>query len=57
MTFLSVRQVAERYSVSTSTVWRWAKAGDLPQPTRFGPQAVRWHKDALTAWETARAAS
>lgn len=27
--------VAALFSISPATVWRWCKAGDLPQPTRI----------------------
>lgn len=34
-------QLAERYSVSRATIWRWTKDGKLPQPARIG-SCVRW---------------
>ena len=40
--YLSAAGVAERYGVHANTVWRWAKAGQIPQPVKLGPRATRW---------------
>lgn len=40
--YLSVKEVAVRYEVDPSTIWRWLKKGMFPQPKRFGPQTLRW---------------
>lgn len=42
--WLSDRQVAAIFSVSRSTVWRWAHDGHLPRPRKIGPQCVRWRR-------------
>lgn len=42
-----VRVVAARFSVHPMTVWKWVKAGKLPQPVRRGPQTVRWNVGLL----------
>jgi predicted DNA-binding transcriptional regulator AlpA len=33
---------------SHASLWRWAKAGILPQPRRFG-RSTRWHVGELRA--------
>ncbi len=35
-------QLAEIYSVSRATIWRWAAAGRLPQPVKLSPGCTRW---------------
>ena len=41
--FLTVEQVAERYGVSTDSIWRWKRSGRFPAPRRVGPNTTRWH--------------
>ena len=52
--FASVRMLADRYDVDTSTVWRWCKAGRFPQPTNLSPRCTRWDMDAVEAHEASR---
>lgn len=35
-------QLAEIYSVSRATIWRWAAAGILQQPTKLSRGCTRW---------------
>jgi prophage regulatory protein len=47
--YLSDRQLAERFSVSRQTIWRWTRQGVLPAPVHIGP-AARWrHSDIAKA--------
>ncbi len=41
-TYVSVTQLARRYSVDRSTIWRWVQRGILPQPFPFSEQTTRW---------------
>ena len=34
--------VAAWLGVSRTTIWRWTKAGKLPQPRRLGSNTTRW---------------
>ncbi|PKR60068.1 helix-turn-helix transcriptional regulator [Thalassospira lohafexi] len=52
--YLSVKQVAERYSVSAPTVWRWAQANNFPQPVRITGNCTRWRMVDIEAWEKSR---
>ena len=45
--YLSVAQVAERYGVSTDTVWRWSRNGDMPKPMKLSPGSTRWRLSDL----------
>lgn len=40
--FLTVDQVANRYGVSTDSIWRWKRNGEFPDPVRVGPNCTRW---------------
>ena len=46
-TYLSDKQVAQRYSIGRSTVWQWVKDGLLPSPVRFGQRCSRWSSEDL----------
>lgn len=35
-------QLANFFSVSRATVWRWAAAGRIPQPVKLSPGCTRW---------------
>ena len=52
-TFLSDRQVAERYSVNRGTIWRWSKCADFPNPVRL-MNSTRWKLADLETWESSR---
>lgn len=45
--YLSAKGVAVRYDIGISTVWQWAKDGNLPEPVRFGNRCTRWDESIL----------
>lgn len=45
--YLKTAQVAARYGISRTTVWRWIKAGRLPEPVMVGPGVRRFPIAAL----------
>lgn len=49
--FLRVSEVAARYGISRSTVWRWLKKGKIPKPIKLGEDSTRWRLSDLEAWE------
>ena len=54
--YLSATQVAGRYNVSTDTIWRWSRNGDLPRPVKLSPGSTRWRlSDLLVHEESLRA--
>lgn len=54
-TFLNVKQVAERYGVDVTTIWRKRKNDtSFPKPVTLGPQTVRWKLADLQTWEESR---
>jgi len=41
--YLTVHEVAERFGVSTPTIWRWLKASQLPKPVKLSAGCTRWN--------------
>ena len=40
--YLNVTRVAERYGVSTDTIWRWSRNGAMPKPFKLSSGSTRW---------------
>ena len=55
--YFSDKQLAERFGVTRSTIWRWARGGDFPQPVSLSPGCKRWRLSDVEAWEAAREAA
>jgi len=53
--YMSDRQLAARYSIDKSTLWRWVKEGTFPSPIRLGLACTRWSVADLEAWEADKA--
>ena len=45
--FLSKKEVARKFNISPSTVFRWAKDGIIPPPIRLGPNTTSWDENEL----------
>jgi prophage regulatory protein len=48
--YLMDKQVAERFSVSRTTIWRWIRTSNFPKPVKLGG-STRWRLADLEAWE------
>ena len=46
---LTVLEVGKALGVSPATVWRWAKAGRIPQPRKIGENSTRWDSQEVRA--------
>lgn len=46
---LTVLEVAKALGVSPATIWRWAKAGRIPQPRKLGENSTRWDSREVQA--------
>jgi predicted DNA-binding transcriptional regulator AlpA len=46
---LDADAVANLYSVSRVTVWRWWQAGRIPAPVKQRPMYTRWLKSQVVA--------
>jgi prophage regulatory protein len=49
--FLRDIEVAIRYNISRSTIWRWVKNGRFPKPIKLGVGSTRWRFSDLETWE------
>lgn len=52
--YLSVDQVAHRFSVSKDSIWRWKRKGDFPTPVKLGGTTTRWRLTDIEDWESQR---
>ena len=52
---LSPGELAEKLSVSRSTISRFTRTGVLPKPVRLGPATPRWAEPVIDQWHAARA--
>lgn len=57
MKFLSDRDLANRYSIGRTTVWRWLADGRLPPPVQLTPGTTRWRLIDIEAFEAKRLAA
>jgi excisionase family DNA binding protein len=46
---LTVAETAELLRLSTSSVWRLSKSGEMPKPIHVGGRRL-WRRDQLMAW-------
>lgn len=51
-TYLTDKQVAERYNVGRATPWRWVQKGSFPKPKVFSAGCTRWKLSDIEKWET-----
>ena len=49
--FYTDLQVARRYQIHRTTIWRWISLGHFPRPVKLSPGCTRWPQDALEKWE------
>lgn len=52
--FLTAREVASRYGVAVSSVWRWVREGAMPAPVKLGQTCTRWRLEDLKEFEASR---
>lgn len=45
--YVSAAQLADRYGVDRSTVWRWSVQGIIPAPIKLSDQCTRWNLDEI----------
>lgn len=43
-----------RYPCAASTIWRWVKRGEFPQPVRLTGGTTAWPADVVEQWEASR---
>ena len=52
--YLTDKDLAERYRVHRTTVWRWVRRGNFPSPDRLSENCSRWSGEKVEAWEQSR---
>lgn len=52
--YLQDKEVAERYGVHRTAIWRWVREVNFPKPTRLTPGTTRWKLSDVEEWEKAR---
>ena len=53
-TYIRDTQLAKRYGVARSTIWRWVHDGNFPKPVRLSDQCTRWRSSEVDEWEVHR---
>lgn len=48
------RAVEDRVGVTRSTVYRWMRESDFPEPIRVAPGCVRWSEREIEEWIASR---
>lgn len=43
--------LAKRYSVDRTAIWRWCRNRAFPQPVKLSPGCSRWNLLDVEAWE------
>ncbi|MDA1095498.1 MAG: AlpA family phage regulatory protein [Acidobacteria bacterium] len=51
---LRPRNLATALGVSTTTLWRWAKAPDFPRPFRLGENSIAFDAQEIARWLAGR---
>lgn len=51
MQYLSDKLLAERFSVSRATIWRWTSENKLPKPIKLATGTTRWRLADIEAFE------
>lgn len=49
--FLTPQEVADRYGISKTTVWKWVRDGKLAAPVKLAEQTTRFKLADLLEWE------
>jgi prophage regulatory protein len=49
--YFSDLQLADRYQVNRTTIWRWVARNYLPRPVQLSPGTTRWRRDEIESHE------
>jgi prophage regulatory protein len=52
--YLTDKQLAARFSVGRTTIWRWVREKNFPSPVRLGEAVTRWKLIDVELWEKMR---
>jgi prophage regulatory protein len=45
------KQLAKRFHVHRTAIWRWVKKNGFPAPVRLSKGCTRWRDSDVEAWE------
>ena len=51
--YVSASDLARRYNVDRSTIWRWVQRG-FPKPIKLSEQCTRWRLDEVERYDAER---
>ena len=51
MKYFSDIQLAEKFRVHRTTIWRWVKNCGFPKPVNLSPGCTRWTGKCVDEWE------
>ncbi|MBA3009729.1 MAG: AlpA family phage regulatory protein [Proteobacteria bacterium] len=54
MVYLSDKQIAKKFGVHRTTIWRWVKSGNFPKPLKLSVGCTRWPEKPVQDWESKR---
>lgn len=49
--YFSDLQLADRYQVNRTTIWRWVARNYLPRPVQLSPGTTRWRRNEIESHE------
>ena len=49
--YLSDNQIAQKYGIHRTTIWRWVRNGEFPKPVHLSSGCTRWKEAAVINWE------
>ena len=55
MVYLTDKQIAKKYGVHRTTIWRWIKNCGFPKPVHLSPGCTRWPETIILLWEERKA--
>ena len=55
--YLTDKDLAARYQVKRSSVWRWVRSGILPPPVKISEGCSRWVKSEIETRDAERLAT
>ena len=55
--YLSDKQLADRYGVTRTTIWRWVQKNEFPHPIKISSGCTRWPMEEIERHETERMAA
>lgn len=50
MDFITIFDLEAQLKISKSTIYRWMRDREFPQPIKLGRRAVRWRQDDIEKW-------